>query len=168
MFKTLTNGQTISPKTLVHQSRNIYIPKRSDNGVAWFNFSDLCEKPMGAGDYNVICKNFHTVFICNIPQMSLEQKTEAKRFIILIDTMYESKTKMICSAEVPAEQLFTHDPTKVQNDNATSELLDFLGEERTPMFTGQEEIFQFARCVSRLKEMQTEEYLAINRSHQLE
>lgn len=158
----------VEPKTINHQGRKIYIPESTENGIARFDFNDLCSKPMGAGDYNIICNNYHTIFICNIPQMDLKQKTEARRFIILIDTMYESKTKMICSSETKAEKLFTCDPTEFQQDNATKELLDFLIIENNSMFTGQEEIFQFARCVSRLKEMQTEEYLAANRGHKLE
>jgi len=168
-FENLTKEREVTRNEITFQGRKIIIPESTKNGIARFTFNDLCSKPLGAGDYNVICKNYHTVFVKGIPKMSLEQKTEAKRFIIFVDTLYETKTKLICSAETRLEELFTHDPTLLQNDDATNELLDFLKQEQegVTIFSGQEEIFQFARCISRLKEMQTDGYLQANRSHTL-
>jgi peroxisome-assembly ATPase len=154
---------------ILHQGRKIVIPQGTTSGIAKFDFVDLCDKPMGAGDYLQICKRFHTVFLKNIPKMSLSQKTQAKRFIVFIDAMYENKVKMICTADASPEMLFSHNPHDVQ-DSSANEMLDALKKDyksEVTMFSGQEEIFQFSRCVSRLNEMQTEQYLQVNRRHEV-
>jgi len=170
LYEKLTHGKQVEEKTHHHQGRKIFVPASTSDGIARFRFPDLCEKPMGAGDYNVICRNYHTVFITDIPKMSLNEKTAAKRFIILVDTMYESKTKMICTADEKPELLFSHDPNQFVTQSSDQDLLDALNikSSNITMFTGQEEVFQFARCVSRLKEMQTDGYLQANRSHTLQ
>ncbi|MBS0236464.1 MAG: AFG1 family ATPase [Proteobacteria bacterium] len=99
--------------------------------VAKFSFAELCVRPMGAADYMEICHNFSTVIIEGIPQMGADSHNEALRFITLIDCLYNSKTKLICTAEVPYDQLYT----------------------------GKTNRFEFDRTISRLREMQTAEYL---------
>lgn len=156
----------MTEKEYIHQSRRIYIPESTETGIARFDFKDLCDKPMGAGDYIVICKYYHTIFIKNIPKMSLSQKVQAKRFIILVDTLYENKVKTIFLADSKPEELFSHNPLLLQEDTSSREILDALGSKHGhTMFSGQEEIFQFARAVSRLKEMQSDAYLSANRAH---
>tara|TARA_R110002050_G_scaffold125599_1_gene245418 strand:+ start:2390 stop:2827 length:438 start_codon:yes stop_codon:yes gene_type:complete len=100
-------------------------------GVARFNFEDLCKKPLGAADYIEIARNYHTVFLENIPKMTLKQKTEARRFITLVDALYEYKgnsqtvlfsplllqlslkcvvtVKLLCTAGAPPNKLFSGD-----------------------------------------------------------
>ncbi len=104
------------------------------NGVARFSFADLCEKPLGAGDYLKIARTFHTVVMDDIPVLDGDRRNEAKRFISLIDTFYDGAVKLVASAAAEPEQLY-------------------LG-------TDGAEAFEWARTVSRLHEMRSGDYLA--------
>ncbi|MCI5050286.1 MAG: cell division protein ZapE [Rickettsiales bacterium] len=129
-FQSLTRGQQVKPVTIEILGRKIDI-KTAAGGVGWFSFASLCEQPLGASDYMEIASTFHTIIIKGIPKLSPEKRNEAKRFVTLIDTLYEHKTNVICSAEVGEEDLY-------------------------PKGDGS---FEFERTVSRLKEMQSEGYL---------
>ena len=102
-----------------------------DNGIGRFNFAMLCAGALGASDYQAIAKRLQTVILTDIPKLSPEQRNEAKRFVTLIDCLYERKVKLICTSEVP--------PEKIYEDGDGS--------------------FEFARTVSRLTEMQSANYL---------
>ena len=102
------------------------------NDVAFVTFDELCLKPLGASDYLEIARKFNTLMISRIPRFCPENRNEAKRFVTLIDILYEHKVKLICTAEVPPEELYT------EGDGA----------------------FEFERTVSRLIEMQSESYLS--------
>src|SRR5690606_35434068 len=102
-------------------------------GVAVFSFEDLCAKPLGAVDYLEISRTFSTVILHDIPKMNKERRNEAKRFTTLIDTFYEYKTKLICTAAV-APQL---------------------------LYSGGDGSFEFERTASRLMEMQSEKYIKL-------
>ena len=102
--------------------------------IALTNFNELCEHPLGSNDYNEIAKKFNFIIIANIPKMSYEYRNEAKRFMTLIDALYEHNVKLICSAEAPAEELY------IEGDGS----------------------FEFKRTTSRLIEMQTQHYLNQN------
>ena len=128
-FKSLSIGGDPKPVTLHVQGREIEIPKVAE-GVAMADFGDLCEKPLGAGDYLAIAESFHTFLLRGIPLLGPEKRNEAKRFVTLIDALYESKVNLICSADAPPEKLYT------EGDGA----------------------FEFERTVSRLMEMQSEDY----------
>ena len=104
-------------------------------GVARFAFADLCASPLGAADYLAVAQAFHTVILDDIPRMGFERRNEAKRFIILIDTLYDTRVKLLASADAEAPELY--------------------GAE-----TGRE-AFEFDRTASRLIEMRSEEYLAL-------
>ena len=101
--------------------------------IALSSFSELCMKALGPADYLEIGRQFDILIIADIPKLSVEKCNEAKRFVTLIDALYEHKVKVICTAEVPAHQLYT--------DGEGS--------------------FEFERTVSRLIEMQSESYLLI-------
>ena len=131
-FHSLSIGGQPRPVTLNVQGREVEIPKVAE-GVAMADFSDLCEKPLGAGDYLAIAESFHTLLLRGIPKLGPDKRNEAKRFVTLIDALYESKVNLICSAEAPPEELYT------EGDGA----------------------FEFERTVSRLMEMQSEEYMEI-------
>ncbi|MGC2199260.1 MAG: AFG1/ZapE family ATPase, partial [Stellaceae bacterium] len=105
---------------------------RSARRVAWFDFADLCAKPLGAADYLAIAERFAAVIVEAIPRLSRDERDEARRFNILIDALYEARTLLIASAAVPPEQIY------VAGDGT----------------------FEFQRTVSRLIEMQSEEYVA--------
>lgn len=133
IFKTMTGAETGPAAVLRVLGREVRVPQ-ARGAVARFQFGDLCAKPLGAQDYLAIAQRYHTVFIDDIPVMRASQANEAKRFIILIDTLYEAHVKLIASAEAPPAGLF--------------------------LATEGREAFEFARTVSRLNEMQSSEYLA--------
>ena len=130
-FAELTDGSSGASATLTVKGRPLVIP-RAARGVAWFAFEDLCANPLGAADYLAIAERFPAVIVEGIPRLSPQQRNEARRFNILIDTLYEARTLLIASAEVPPEEIYT------AGDGT----------------------FEFRRTVSRLIEMQSEEHIA--------
>jgi cell division protein ZapE len=101
----LTGGAERKSRLLAIGTRKIDVPA-SAQGVARFNFLDLCDKPLGASDYLLIAREFHTVILDNIPVLDLPQRNQAKRFITLIDVLYEHKVKVVASAAAPADKLY--------------------------------------------------------------
>jgi cell division protein ZapE len=130
-FTNLTNGTDAAPQTLEVQGRMIIVPAAAA-GIARFTFDELCRQPLGVADYIEIARQFHTLILSGIPVMAAEHRNEAKRFINLIDILYEHGVNLICSAERSPDQLY------IEGHGA----------------------FEFARATSRLMEMQSEEYLA--------
>lgn len=106
--------------------------RRLAEGVAWFDFAQLCETPRSAADYVEIARTHHTVLISQVPQMTADDEDAARRFVNLIDTFYDCNVKLILAAEVPLNALYA----------------------------GIKFRFEFARTLSRLTEMQSREYLA--------
>ncbi len=119
---------------LPHFGRSIHVPK-AGGGAARYGFADLCERPLGASDFVRIAQAFHTVIVENIPVIGEEKRNEAKRFIILIDTLYDNSVKLIASAAADPNQLY----------------LGSVGFE----------MLEFRRTVSRLIEMRSRAYLAL-------
>ncbi len=111
--------------------RTLHVPK-SLKGVAVFSFKRLCGEPRGAADYLAIAQTYHTVIIVGIPVMGPDMRNEATRFVTLIDALYENKVKLFASAAAEPEDLYR------SGDGS----------------------FEFERTVSRLKEMQSAEYMA--------
>jgi cell division protein ZapE len=105
---------------------------RAGRGAARFAFDELCARPLGAADYLAIARNFHTVFLDHIPVMDAAMRNQARRFTLLIDTLYDEGVKLVCSAAAPPDGLY-------------------------PEGTGAD---AFRRTASRLVEMQSEAYLA--------
>ncbi len=130
-FARLADGRAACPAEIEVQGRRLAVP-RAARGVAWFGFADLCAQPLGAADYLAIADRYSTVIVEGIPRMTAEHRNEAKRFATLIDTLYERKTRLVCSAEAAPHELYVKG-------------------------TG---VADFARTVSRLMEMQSEEYVA--------
>lgn len=130
-WQTLTHNATSVPLGLEVQGRILRIDKHV-NGIAWLTFAELCMRPLGASDYLEITRVIHTLILQGIPALSPEQRNEAKRFVTLIDTLYDHKIKCIFSAETPPEGIYAHGYGS----------------------------FEFARTVSRLHEMQSTKYLA--------
>jgi len=109
--------------------------RRKAGGVVWFDFKWLCGGPRSQNDYLEIASRFHTVILSNVPLMQPRMASEARRFTWLIDVMYDRRVKLIMSAEVPPEQLYPEGPLA----------------------------HEFPRTVSRLNEMQSTEFLALER-----
>ena len=126
----LTDDAPAKPATLTVLGREVAVPHAAD-GVARAGFADLCAKPLAAADYLAIARAFHTVLIDRIPVMGAEKRDVARRFILLIDTLYDAGTTLVCSAETPADRLY------VAGDGVEA----------------------FRRTVSRLTEMQSTDYL---------
>ncbi|NQU59914.1 MAG: cell division protein ZapE [Rhodospirillales bacterium] len=131
-FHALSIGGHARPVSLEVQGRKVEIPKVAE-GVAFADFADLCAKPLGPGDFLAIASNFHTLVLGRIPKLGPENRNEAKRFVTLIDALYEAKVNLICSADAPPEALYT------EGDGA----------------------FEFERTASRLMEMQSTDYMAL-------
>ena len=132
-WQRMTAGNPAAPAQLEVKGRKVPVPLAA-GGSARFTFADLCEQPLGARDYLAITRNYHTVFVENVPLMDRSVQNHAKRFINLIDMLYDNGTRLVISAEGPPESLYSA-------DSGT-------------------EAFEFARTVSRLHEMQSVEYLA--------
>ncbi|XP_031202750.1 AFG1-like ATPase isoform X3 [Mastomys coucha] len=162
LFDELAQKQNdlTSPRILKVQGRELRLNKACGT-IADCTFEELCERPLGASDYLELSKNFDTVIIRNIPQFSLAKRTQARRFITLIDNFYDFKVRIICCASAPISSLFVHQPQASESDQSRI-LMDDLGLSQDSaglsMFTGEEEIFAFQRTISRLTEMQTEQY----------
>ena len=131
-FADLTRGAGAAPCTLDVQGRKVVIPHAA-YGVARASFADLCAAALGPADYLTISRAFHTLVLDGVPHLTPEKRNEAKRFVTLIDALYEAKTKLVVSAAAPPETLYP------EGDGA----------------------FEFERTVSRLNEMQSDEYLAL-------
>lgn len=129
-FQRLTHGARPHAATIPVQGRDIAVPKAAQ-GVAMVAFQDICGRPLGPADYLELSRRFHTIIVPGIPQMSAENKDVARRFVTLIDAMYEGHVKLVCSAEVGPMELY------VQGEGS----------------------FEFERTASRLVEMQSESYM---------
>ena len=130
-FNKLIRGIQAGSEYLTVLGRTVEIPRAAD-GVAMVGFEDLCEQPLGPGDFLSIARAYHTLIMCGIPKLGPSNRNEAKRFVTLVDALYEHKVNFLCSASVPTEELYT------EGDGA----------------------FEFQRTVSRLIEMQSEDYMA--------
>jgi len=131
-WRRLTDVDEGEPIELESKGRRLVIPQAA-SGVARFDFSDLCEVPLGSVDYLQIAVTFHTLLIENIPALSAERRDEVRRFINLIDTLYDRRVKLIASADAPPEKLY---------EGATG-------------------MKEFERTVSRLVEMQSAGYMEL-------
>lgn len=153
MWTTLTKGEPIVERNLNIQSRNVHVPEAAqDSAVARFSFADLCSKPLGAADYMAVASSFHTVFIHDVPVLDTGTRVnETRRFITLVDTFYEHHVKLIATAQDRPEKLLDDSVVHVQ-------AVDILGT-TAGVQDNQDEAFAFERTVSRLTEMQTNEYL---------
>ncbi|CAD7968381.1 unnamed protein product [Amoebophrya sp. A25] len=141
-FKRFTAGNVVQDDVIEVQGRKFNIPARGSKvKVAKFDFRDLCDKPLGAADYISIAKSFHTLFIDNVPALSLQERDQVRRLITLIDNLYEQRTKCVLLSETRAAEIFSVDPSV---------------DKKTAI---QDEIFAWDRTVSRLTEMSSIEYL---------
>lgn len=173
------SGGHITPETIpVMFGRWLEVPE-SCNGVSRFTFEYLCGRPVGAADYIAVAKNYHTVFISDIPMMSMQIRDKARRFITLVDELYNHHCRLFCSAASSIDDLFqgTADGTLFDLESfqfetemeGTKLRRDVMAEGSVSsggaptgivsMLSGQEEMFAFRRAVSRLIEMQSPLYL---------
>ena len=124
----LTDGKAGKPCSLTVLGRQVPVP-RAARGVARFGFEDLCAQPLAAADYLAVAQEFHTLLLDHIPLLTNELRNEARRFTLLVDTLYDEGVKLVCSAAAPPEALYPEAPDS------------------------------FRRTASRLAEMQSDDYL---------
>ncbi|MFN3862522.1 MAG: cell division protein ZapE [Roseateles sp.] len=132
-FESLAEAQDEDCKLMI-EHRAIWARRRA-GGVVWFDFQTLCGGPRSQNDYLELASQFHTVILSGVPEMPVRLASEARRFTWLVDVLYDRRVKLIISAAVPAEQLYTEGPLA----------------------------HEFPRTVSRLQEMRSAEYLALAR-----
>lgn len=128
VWNDLTDGQS-APLTLHVNKREVELPG-FHNGVARASFYDLCGKPLGPADYLALADAARVLVLENIPQLSRSNFNEAKRFVTLIDALYEAKVRLICTAAAAPEYLYVEG----------------------------EGTFEFERTASRLREMQSQDW----------
>jgi cell division protein ZapE len=104
-WQRLTGGHPAAPQDLIVKGHKVHVP-RTAMGVARFSFAELCGQPLGAADYLRIAHEFHTLIVDHIPVMDYERRNEAKRFIILVDTLYDQAVKLIASAQAEPDALY--------------------------------------------------------------
>lgn len=130
-FVRLADGASGDASDITVQGRQIVVPRQA-RGVAQFGFADLCEQPLGPADYWAIACQFQTIILSDIPQLSSNDRNAAKRFATLVETLYEQRTKLVCSAAVQPDEIY------LDGDGSAI----------------------FERVASRLEEMQSESYLS--------
>ena len=131
-FAALTDGASVRSHTFRVQGRRLTVSQCTP-GVARFQFDELCRAPLAAADYLTLATHFHTLVIDSIPALKEDERDVARRFITLIDALYEHRVKLICTAEVPPDQIYRAGHAALE----------------------------FGRTVSRLHEMQGADYLAV-------
>lgn len=130
-FDQLASGPDESP--LLHIEAREIRARRRAGGVVWFDFRTLCGGPRSQNDYLEMASQFHTLLLSNVPRMPARLASEARRFTWLVDVLYDRRVKLVVSAEVPPDLLYTEGPLS----------------------------HEFPRTVSRLNEMQSAEFLAL-------
>lgn len=104
-FERLTGRKRGAPAALRVKGREVAVPEAA-MGVACFDFDDLCRKPLGPGDYLAVARAYHTLLIENVPVMGKERRNEARRFINLIDTLYDNGVRLVASAAAEPDALY--------------------------------------------------------------
>jgi cell division protein ZapE len=131
VFAELVDGAA-APDEIVVKGRTLAVP-RAGNGVAWFGFAALCQQPLGPEDYLAIARRYDTVVLDGVPILKEDTRNEARRFMTLIDTLYEQRVNLVMSAQAAPQELYR----------------------------GGTHSFEFERTVSRLMEMQSDDYLRL-------
>ncbi|KAI0744112.1 AFG1-like ATPase-domain-containing protein [Daedaleopsis nitida] len=116
-----------SPANVVVFGRSIRVP-RAENGMCELTFSELCDESLGAADYITLASHYHTFIITSIPVLTLSTKNQARRFISLIDALYEARCRIVCLAEAHPEDLFFPDaPTQSgESDHRAQQDVDVM------------------------------------------
>jgi cell division protein ZapE len=138
-FLDLAGEAAGNPETLRVQGRDLIVPQAL-NGVARFDFAELCDRPRGPGDFGAIARTYHTLILDNVPKLDGQSNDIVRRFVILIDELYELRVKLIASADAAPGELMT------RGDQA----------------------WDFQRTRSRLAEMGSKDWLALPHGHEVD
>ncbi|MFO1120823.1 MAG: cell division protein ZapE [Hyphomicrobiales bacterium] len=126
LWRRLTDTEHGTPTDLAVLGRTLHVPEAA-HGCARFSFAELCENPLGPADYLALAQVYRTLFLAGIPRLGPERRNEAKRFVLLIDTLYDARVRFVASSAAPPEEIYPSGDHHVE----------------------------FGRTVSRLKEMQS-------------
>ncbi|PZF75280.1 cell division protein ZapE [Aestuariivirga litoralis] len=126
LWQRLTDTERGEPMDIDVLGRKLHVPQAA-HGCARFSFGELCEKPLGPPDYLALAENFPVLFVEHIPELNPDRRNEAKRFVLLIDTLYDARVRLVATSAQAPEGIYP------AGDHA----------------------FEFGRTVSRLKEMQS-------------
>jgi protein AFG1 len=138
LFDTLTHGSDVNSVMLDVSGRQVLVPKASDEyNIARFSFYDLCGKAKGAADYLAIGERFNTIFIEHVPRLKFHEVNLVRRWITLIDALYECHVKVVLHTAASPDEMFVVDLENKHTD----------------------EVFAFDRTRSRMEEMRSEGYL---------
>lgn len=180
IFERESKWEIVSKTAPVMFGRTLTIKECSPNGCAFMTFDELCRAPLGAVDYLALADNFHTIFIHGVPYLSMQQRNEARRFIILIDILYDHQLRVFVSCEAPSPaEIFNESTPSTPGglhswehelrdlftangdaDNLTEKEMKRLQESQQYDNTNTEnEAFAFGRTISRLFEMQSAIYI---------
>lgn len=171
IFKVLCTKENdvVRSRTFTIQGRNVTFGKACGR-VLETTFREICDRPLGANDYLHLAQFFHTILIRDVPQLSLKLRSQTRRFITLIDTLYDNNIRIVITADVPLDRLFVKE--KKSDDGISDEhrmLMDDLkiskDDAAASVFTGEDEIFSFDRTISRISQMQTKEYWKAQEKH---
>jgi len=138
-FVDLSEGAPAVSEEITVKGRNVQVPCAA-GGVASFTFDALCGQPLGAEDYIALSNRYHTLVLDGVPRLVEDLRNEAKRFMTLIDTLYEHKVKLVMAAETAPHDLYK----------------------------GKTHAFEFERTISRLMEMQSNDYLSADHAERVE
>ncbi len=130
IFAIMSDGNPGAAEEIHVGMRHLKVP-RAAHGVAWFAFDDLCARALGAADYLALTEHYHTLVVAGVPLLTPDKRNEARRFMTLVDALYERGTHLVCAAEAEPERLYP------AGDGA----------------------FEFQRTVSRLNEMRSKDYV---------
>lgn len=131
LFTSLADGSEQGSGSVEIEGREIPVVRESANAI-WFEFEAICEGPRSQNDYIELARDYQSVIVANVPQITSQRENAARRFIALVDELYDHNVNLILSAAAPPESIYR----------------------------GTRLTFEFQRATSRLVEMQTEEYLA--------
>ena len=183
-FRFLGDFDDDPPHAATHEvwGRKITVPRASGT-ACHFTFDELMGKATGAADYLELMRSYESFIITNVPGMNVRSRDLARRFITFVDAVYESRAKLVLTTAVPLTQLFLSrdeigdalsgghkkrgaagDSDATNVDDAMRSLMDDLGMnmevlKKSSIFTGDEEAFAFARALSRLSEMGSQEWV---------
>ncbi|KEZ41392.1 hypothetical protein SAPIO_CDS7516 [Scedosporium apiospermum] len=176
-FRFLGDPESPEPHPEVQTvwGRKIYIPRVSGT-CAWFTFDELIRQPTSAADYLELMRSYDAFIVTDVPGMTFKERDLARRFITFIDAVYERQAKLVLTTEKPLTELFVSrdelaaslkDEGNGQRESADSMIGHFIEDlghnveqlKNSPLFTGEEEAFAFARALSRLSEMGSRQWV---------
>ncbi|GAA4123963.1 cell division protein ZapE [Aminobacter aganoensis] len=129
-WAAVTHGAPAQPATVAVKGRKVQVPA-AVGGCARFGFADLCDKPLAARDYLAIAAHYQTIFVDHVPVMAEANRNEAKRFILLIDTLYDQNVRLVLSAAATPDKLYAgkRGHEAFEFDRTSSRLIEMQGSE---------------------------------------